>query len=153
MAEINRTLRLLRTEDDGEGDRAPRPGLDSLERLLEQSRAAGIDVKLAIEGAPRPLSPSLDLSAFRIVQEALTNVRKHAGGADTRVKVGYGDDALELTIRNAPGHVSAAGNGGGHGLTGMRERAGLFGGTLVAGPSSDGFEVRAVLPYDAEPVL
>ena len=97
----------------------------------------------------RPLAQSVDLSAFRILQEALTNVVKHAGRARTTVLVGYRADALELTITDsgdgAPAHEPAP---GGHGLVGMRERAALFGGTLTAGPCGDhGFEVHAVLPY------
>jgi signal transduction histidine kinase len=149
MTEMHRTLELLRERDATPG-RAPRPGLASLDKLVEQSRATGLEVEIAVEGTPRPLSQSLDLSAFRIVQEALTNVRKHAPGASTRVCVAYGPKALELTIRNAGGGAAASnGSQGGHGLTGMRERVALFGGTLAAGASEDGgFEVHAVLPYD-----
>jgi signal transduction histidine kinase len=153
MAEMHRTLTLLRSDDDhGEG-RAPRPGLANLDNLLEQSRAAGVRVDLAIEGSPHPLSEGLDLSAFRIVQEALTNVRNHAGGADTHVTVAYRPDMLELTIHNARGMPRAASNGGsGQGIAGMRERAALFGGRLAAERSdSGGFEVHATLPYDAAP--
>jgi signal transduction histidine kinase len=148
MAEMHRTLKLLRM-DDAAG-RAPQPGLGDLDGLLERSRAAGLRVELAVEGDPRPLPQSVDLSAFRIVQEALTNVVKHAGRAPTHVLVGYRPGALELTIRasgdpNTPVPARAA---GGHGLVGMRERAALFGGTLTAGPRDGrGFEVHASLPY------
>jgi len=148
MAEMHRTLRLLRMDDAAA--RAPQPGLGDLDGLLERSRAAGLRVELAVEGDPRPLPQSVDLSAFRIVQEALTNVVKHAGRAPTHVLVGYRPGALELTIRDngdpsAPAPPRAA---GGHGLIGMRERAALFGGTLTAGPSDGrGFEVHASLPY------
>jgi signal transduction histidine kinase len=98
------------------------------------------------------LSQSADLSAYRIVQEALTNVVKHAGRADTTVTLGYRDAGLELTITDrgdaALSARSPARSAGGHGLVGMRERAALFGGTLTAGPRSDhGFEVRALIPY------
>jgi signal transduction histidine kinase len=149
MTEMHRTLELLRGRD-GSSDRAPRPGLANLDGLVEQSRAAGLEVDLTIEGAPRPLSNSLDLSAFRIVQEALTNVRKHAAGTGARVKVAYDSSALDLTVRNAGGFVPKAnGSGGGHGITGMRERVQLFGGRLEAGPrGDDGFEVHATLPYE-----
>jgi signal transduction histidine kinase len=149
MVEMHRTLKLLRTGGDAAASRAPRPGLGSLDKLVEQSRAAGLRVDLAIEGTPRTLSESLDLSSFRIVQEALTNVRKHADGARARVTVGYRPAALELTIRDdGHGRPNANPVAGGHGLTGMRERAALFGGTLTAGPrESEGFEVHAILPY------
>ena len=136
---------------DEAAERAPQPGLANLDRLLEQSRAAGLDVRLAVEGEPRELSQSLDLSAFRIVQEALTNVRKHAGTARASVTVGYRPQALELSVvdSGADGMAAdAAGAPGGHGLVGMRERAAMFGGTVTARPRADrGFEVHAVLPY------
>jgi signal transduction histidine kinase len=155
MTEMHRTLELLRERDHAPG-RAPRPGLGNLDKLVEQSRDAGLEVDLAVDGAPRPLSQSLDLSAFRIVQEALTNVRKHAAGASTYVTVAYSPAALELTIRNGGGAGAPSTNGaGGHGLTGMRERVALFGGTLEAGPRSggEGFEVHALLPYGETPAL
>jgi signal transduction histidine kinase len=153
MAEMHRTLKLLRARDDA-AQRTPQPGLGDLDALLERSRAAGVQVDLAVEGDPRPLPQTVDLSAFRIVQEALTNVIKHAGRAPTQVMVGYGSEALELMIRDsgdptadAPGPAAI-----GHGLIGMRERAALFGGTLSAGPcDSHGFEVRASLPYGETP--
>jgi signal transduction histidine kinase len=152
MAEMHRTLKLLRTPDDDAAGRAPQPGLANLDKLLEQSRAAGLDVRLAVEGEPRELSQSLDLSAFRIVQEALTNVLKHAGPARASVTVGYRPDALELSVvdsgNGTTGPAPAITPAGGHGLVGMRERAAMFGGTLTARPRDDrGFEVTAVLPY------
>ena len=152
MAEMHRTLRLLRDRGD-EPEFAPQPGLDDLDRLLARSRAAGLEVALAVEGAPRRLAQSVDLSAFRIVQEALTNVVKHAGRARTSVTIAYGPEALELTIVDS-GDGSSTGPAapGGHGLIGMRERTALFGGTLTAGPRAGaGFEVHASLPYDEEP--
>lgn len=153
MTEMHRTLHLLRADEDDTARRAPQPGLGELDELLEQSRAAGLRVQLNVEGEPRPLSQSADLSAYRIVQEALTNVVKHAGRADTTVTLGYHDDGLELTITDSgdtvPGAGTPAAVGGGHGLVGMRERAALFGGTLTAAPRRDhGFEVRGLLPYD-----
>jgi signal transduction histidine kinase len=150
MAEMHRTLKLLRARDDDRAELAPQPGLGDLDGLVERSRAAGLRVELAVEGEPRPLPQSVDLSAFRIVQEALTNVVKHAGRAETRVMVGYRPDGLELTVRDSGDPTGAAGarTAGGHGLIGMRERAALFGGTLSAGPcDGHGFEVRASLPY------
>ena len=150
---MHRTLKLLRANEDEAAGRGPQPGLGDLDELLERARAAGLRVKLAVEGEPRSLSQSADLSAYRIVQEALTNVVKHAGRADATVTLGYRADALELTITDsgdaALSASAGAGNAGGHGLIGMRERAALFGGTLTAGPRGDrGFEVRALLPYD-----
>jgi signal transduction histidine kinase len=150
MAEMHRTLKLLRARDDDGAERSPQPGLGDLDGLLERSRATGLRVELAVEGQPRPLPQSVDLSAFRIVQEALTNVVKHAGRAQTRVMIGYRPDTLELTIRDSgdPTAPAPARTAGGHGLIGMRERAALFGGTLNAGPcDGHGFEVRASLPY------
>jgi signal transduction histidine kinase len=152
MAEMHRTLKLLRANEDQAALRGPQPGLGDLDDLLERARAAGLRVQLAIEGEPRPLSRSADLSAYRIVQEALTNVVKHAGRAETAVTLGYRTDGLELTITDSgdagPSARPPAGSAGGHGLVGMRERTALFGGTLTAGPREDrGFEVRGRLPY------
>jgi signal transduction histidine kinase len=148
MSEMHRTLTLLRADDEAP-QLSPQPGLANLDRLIEQSRAAGLPVEVTIEGEPRTLPESVDLSAFRIVQEALTNVVKHAGRARTSVTIDYRPDALELTITDegdglAAGAVSAPG----HGILGMRERAAMFGGTLTAQRrDGDGFVVNAVLPY------
>ena len=98
MAEMHRTLKLLRADETEAAQLTPQPGLANLDKLLEQSRSAGLDVKLTVEGQPRPLSQGVDLSAFRIVQEALTNVIKHAGGARTMVTLSYRAHELELTI-------------------------------------------------------
>lgn len=151
MAEMHRTLRLLRAPDNAPA-LAPQPGLDDLDALLAPSRASGLPVELSVQGAPRRLAQSVDLSAFRIVQEALTNVIKHTGRAHTAVTIAYGPAALELTIvddgdggRGEPTGAAAGGNG----LIGMRERAALFGGTLDAQPRpGHGFRVHASLPYD-----
>jgi signal transduction histidine kinase len=148
MAEMHRTLKLLRASDDEAAERAPQPGLADLEGLLERSRAAGLSVDLAVEGEPRPLPQGIDLSAYRILQEALTNVFKHAGRAPTTVTLGYGAEALELTVSDSGEAATPPPADGGHGLVGMRERAALFGGTLTAAPrSGHGFTVHAVLPY------
>jgi signal transduction histidine kinase len=146
MKEMHRTLKLLRGDDAAE--LAPQPGLGELPELLERARTAGVGIELTVEGEPRPLAQSVDLSAYRIVQEALTNVVKHAGRAHTKVTLGYRPDALELTIADSGNSAPSAASPGGHGLVGMRERAALFGGTLTAGPrDGHGFEVRASLPY------
>jgi signal transduction histidine kinase len=151
MAEMHRTLKLLRAPGVDTAQLEPQPGLADLDALLDRSRSAGVSVELAVEGAPRTLPQGVDLSAFRIVQEALTNVVKHAGRARARVQLTYGPEALELTIVDSGGGGAASGARaapGGHGLIGMRERTALFGGTLSAGPrDGDGFEVRASLPY------
>jgi signal transduction histidine kinase len=142
MGELHRTLKVLR--DDAA--LSPQPGLEALDGVVGGARAAGVPVTLAVEGAPRELAPALDASAYRIVQEALTNVVRHAGGAPAAVTVRYGPRELELIVADE-GEARAA-NGGGHGLVGMRERAAAFGGTLSAGPRPGrGFEVHAVLPY------
>jgi signal transduction histidine kinase len=113
-------------------------------------RATGLPVEAVVEGAPRPLPPGVDLSVFRIVQEALTNTLKHAPGASARVLLRYEGSALEVEIADdGPG---PANGGGGHGLVGMRERAQLFGGTLESGRRpGGGFLVRARIPLGDEP--
>lgn len=145
MGEMHRTLGALR-DDDG-AERSPPPSLDALDSLLDNARAAGVPVTVAVEGAPRPLAPSLDASAFRIVQEAVTNVVRHAGGAGASVTVRYLPAELELIVADEGTATTTQGTTG-HGMVGMRERASLFGGTLTAGPREvRGFEVHALLPY------
>jgi signal transduction histidine kinase len=151
LAEMRRLLEILKTSD-GENDLTPQPGLAGLDDLLDGMRATGLPVEAVVEGVPRPLPPGVDLSAYRIVQEALTNALKHAGEASARVLVRYEADALEVEIvddgRGMPGDGSPA---GGQGLIGMRERVQLFGGTLDAGPKpGGGFLVRARLPVTRE---
>jgi signal transduction histidine kinase len=142
MGELHRTLKVLR--DDA--SHAPAPGLDDLALVLQDARAAGVPITLAVEGAPRALAAGLDASAYRIVQEAVTNVIRHAGGAPASVTVHYGTSTLQLVIADE-GRPSVAAPNGGHGLVGMRERVSAFGGTLDAGPRDRGFVVRAELPY------
>ena len=142
---MRRLLGVLRA--DGEGlPLAPQPGLDQVPRLIEGARASGLVVELEIDGTRAPLSPGIDLAAFRIVQEALTNALKHAGAATVRVQIRYAEERLELTVADdGVGLASAGGNG--HGLFGMRERVALYGGTLETGAGPDGgFRVRAQLP-------
>jgi signal transduction histidine kinase len=149
MTEMHTTLKLLR--GDGEApDLAPQPGLDQLERLLEQLRRAGLEVELAIEGQPHPLPRSVELSAYRIIQEALTNVVKHAAGAHTEVTLAYASEALELTVIDRGDMARPASDEepvNGHGLIGMRERVALYGGTLTTHALPNGFRVAATLPY------
>jgi signal transduction histidine kinase len=144
LDEMRRMLGVLREGDEG-FEHGPQPGLAQLPELLEHARAGGVPIELEVEGEPRPLAPSLDLTAYRIVQEALTNVRKHAPGAPTTVRLGWSPGALELTIRDAgPG---PNGHAGGHGLVGMQERVRIHGGRLHTGaPAGGGFEVIVQLP-------
>jgi signal transduction histidine kinase len=148
LAEMARLLGMLRRDGEELG-LAPQPGLDDLEALLREVRNAGLPVELRVEGEPRPLPLGVDLSAYRIVQEALTNSRKHGGDARALVTVRYAADELQLEVRDT-GSGSGNGAGGGHGLVGMRERVALFGGELEAGPGpGGGFRVRARLPVEA----
>ena len=146
MAELRRLLDVLHL--DGETDDLdPRPGLASLPALAERVGRAGMPVTIAVDGCERPLPAGVDLSAYRIVQEALTNALRHAGRAAASVGVTYGADTIELRISDDGAGTPDGLGGGGHGLAGMRERVRLFGGTLEAGPSpTGGFRVRAVLP-------
>ena len=148
LAEMRRLLGMLR-RDDEEIALAPQPSLRYLDTLAAQIREAGLPVDLSVEGEPIELPPGVDLSAYRIVQEALTNALKHAGPATARVVVRYGKDDLELEIADT-GPGAAASDGEGHGLVGMRERVSLYGGRLETGPrDGGGFAVRARLPLDA----
>ena len=150
LTEMRRLLGMLRQGDD-ELALAPQPSLRSLSALAAQVSEAGLPVELTIEGDEREVPPGVDLSAFRIVQEALTNALKHAGPATAHVFVRYGADELELEILDT-GPGDAATDGGGHGLIGMRERAALYGGEVVAGRrSGGGFAVRVRLPLYSAP--
>jgi signal transduction histidine kinase len=146
LDELRRLLGVLRADVP---ERAPQPGLSALGALVEQIRNTGLPVELELDGERRALSPGLELAAFRIVQEALTNVIKHAPGARTRVRVALEAEELVLEIEN-DGHVNGA-SGVGYGLAGMRERAAMYGGSLEAGPRPDGrFRVLARLPAGGE---
>jgi len=145
LTEMRRLVGMLRSEDDDL--LTPQPGLRDLPTLISQVREAGLPVDLEIDGDPRALPVGLDLSAYRIVQEALTNALKHAGDAHATVRVGYGADSLELEIVDDGPGDGAAVAGGGHGLVGMRERVALYGGRFEADRrASGGFAVRVLLP-------
>jgi signal transduction histidine kinase len=153
---------VLRSETPGT---APTPGLADLDGLLESARTGGVRVSCEITGAPRTLPGGVDLSAYRIVQEALSNAIRHAPGSRVQVGLYYGEAALVIEVRN-PGAAAALerdedvlgrdvlgrdvlGRGGGHGIIGMRERAAMLGGHLSAGPTiHDEFLVTAALPLD-----
>ena len=146
LDEMRRLVRLL---DEQQPGFAPAK-LANLEPLLERIRGAGLDVELAIDGEPRALPAAIDLSAYRIVQESLTNALKHAGRATVRVRLSYRELALGIdVVDDGSGHAESVGSGG-RGLAGMRERVALFNGTLEAGPdSAGGFRVHAELPLPA----
>jgi len=144
LAEMRRLLAVLRTgESPG---KAPQPGIAQLDVLAAEIRSAGLPVELTVEGEPRVLPVGVDISAYRIVQEALTNVLRHARATHVDVRLRFGD-TLELDVED-DGIGAPAGTNGGHGLVGMRERVGLYGGTLEAGPVASGFRVHATLPLE-----
>ncbi len=145
LVEMRRLLGLLRADDE-ELALAPQPSLNQLDRLAAQVREAGLPVEIAIEGEPVELPAGVDVSAYRIVQEALTNALRHAGPARARVLVRYGPDELELEITD-DGPGAANGHSGGHGLVGIRERVAVYGGDLSAGARAEGgYALRARLP-------
>jgi signal transduction histidine kinase len=147
LVEMSRLVGLLR-DDAEELGLAPQPGLAELDVLLAQVRESGLPVELRVEGEPRAVPLGVDLSAYRVVQEALTNALKHAGQARAEVFLRYRPDALELEVRD-DGPGSTNGHSGGHGLVGMRERVSVFGGDFEAGPRREGgFGVRARLPLE-----
>jgi signal transduction histidine kinase len=147
MAEMRRVLDVLREE---EAPHAPLPGLSRLADLVAEARAAGLDVDVGEEGDRPELPAGLDLVVYRVVQEALTNARKHGGGAPATLRLRYGRRTLDVEVRNDCAAAPREGRGG-HGLIGMRERVTLFGGRLEAGREDGGFRVRAVLPLEEAP--
>jgi signal transduction histidine kinase len=149
MRELRATLGVLRQVDDAE-PRHPSPGLARLDDLVANAAAAGLDVSVDVSGEPRRLGANADLAAYRIVQEALTNVVRHAGSPTASVSIRYSPREVEIEVddqgRGRPGGVGVV---AGNGLIGMQERANAAGGELVAGPGSDGgFRVRARLPLE-----
>jgi signal transduction histidine kinase len=151
--ELRVVLGLLRDEEAGTAPLAPTPRLSNVEDLADTVRASGIPVELRMEGTDRRLSPSLELSIYRVVQEALTNVVKHAPGARAVAELTVSAGKVRLDVRDdgGPGGGSAprAGLGAGHGIVGMRERIGAFGGWLVAGPvARGGFQVTGEVPIE-----
>ncbi|MGH2731347.1 MAG: sensor histidine kinase [Actinomycetota bacterium] len=150
--EMHRLLGLLRSEEGL--SLVPQPGLDGLEALIREAREAGLEVELTLEDPPQPLPAALDLSAYRIVQEALTNVRKHAGPTRTKVCIRYPAHGLEIEVvdegSRSPSRPTTH-SGSGYGLMGMHERVALFGGELQVGPvPGGGFAVKARLPRETD---
>ncbi len=152
LRELRRLLFLLRIEAETESELTPQPGMDGIRTLVDQVREAGLPAHLRVSGEPYPLDPGVSLTAYRIVQEALTNALKHAGGqATAEVRMGF--SAAEFTIEifdtgNGPATTSTPG----HGLLGMRERVAVYGGTLRTGPRpGGGFRVYAKIPVESTP--
>jgi signal transduction histidine kinase len=148
LIEMRRLLGVLRTADDA-AELAPQPGISQVGDLLEQARGSGLPVAFTVEGLPRELPPGADLAAYRVIQESLTNTRKHGGpAASASVTVRYCEDGLMLCIADDGRGAAAVAEPGGHGLTGMRERVELYGGTVRSGPRpGGGYQVTATLPF------
>jgi signal transduction histidine kinase len=149
LGELRNFLGVLR-HDDEVPVLTPQPGLDQLERLVDDVRVAGLPVEIRVEGDRVPLPSAVDLSAYRIVQEALTNVLKHEGRVSTTVLIRYGPDRLDVEVADRCSVVAEtpSATGRGHGLIGMRERVAMFGGQFDAGHRSDGtFVVAARMPF------
>jgi signal transduction histidine kinase len=149
LTEMRRLLGILRPAGE-DADHSPQPSLDRLGALIARSRDAGLDVELHVEGRAGPLAPGVDLTAFRLVQEGLTNALKHGGRGRARVVLRWSPEVLEVEVANrvADGPATHGLAGGGQGLIGMRERVALCGGELRAGPIGRGFVVRARLPRE-----
>ncbi|MEE4544943.1 sensor histidine kinase [Streptomyces sp. V4-01] len=145
LGEVRQVLGALRAP--GDAPRSPAPGLDRLPELLAQAAAAGLAADVTVAGARTPLPPGVDLAAFRIVQEALTNIVRHSGARSARVRLHYAPRSLEVRVDDGGTAVAGGESSGGNGLLGMRERAAALGGSVEAGPRpGGGFRVRAELP-------
>jgi signal transduction histidine kinase len=149
MSELRHVMGLLSpSESDGPDGLEPQPGLDQLDALVERVRAAGVTVNVAVSPPPGPLPPGVDLTAYRVVQEALTNTIKHAVGAAASVTVGYRGDWLEIGVADTGGTPAGSRTGDGRGLIGLRERLAVYGGTLEAGRRiGGGYQVKARVPW------
>lgn len=149
LNEMRRLLHVLRSEDGARAALAPAPGLSDLETLIDQARGGGTSVEMHVRGEPRALPASVELAAYRVVQEALTNVRRHSPGAGAEVTITYGDDGLLVEVENELVRGAVASVGAGHGVSGMKERVELHRGVLTAGANGDGtYRVVASFPYD-----
>jgi len=145
LAEMRRMVGVLRRPEEAPA-LAPQPSLEHLDRLVEQAREAGLPVDLRVEGSAVELPAGVDLTAYRLVQEGLTNALKHARATRAEVLVNYGDGQIEVVVSD-DGRGVGNGDGGGHGLVGMRERVSVYGGELDAGPQpGGGYRLRAKLP-------
>jgi signal transduction histidine kinase len=149
LTEMRRLLSAMR-RDGEEAELVPQPGLDGLDALLAEVGRAGLPVELHVDGQPYPLPRGIDLSAYRIVQEGLTNALKHAQASDADVTVRYRPDELEIEVRDN-GRGSATSDGQGHGLVGVRERVKIYGGEMSAGTAGDGgFVLSTRLPVGGD---
>lgn len=152
LDELRATVGLLRQPDDAPASRAPIPRLDDLDTLVGRFRASGLSVWVDALGPSTPLAPTSELTAYRIIQEALTNTHKHASATRTTVTLEYGPHSLRVTVTDDGRPSAPKGAGTGHGLVGMRERAIAIGGTVTAGPRPEGgFQVVAELPLSLVP--
>jgi signal transduction histidine kinase len=156
LAELRRLVTVLRQAGDyAQTELAPAPGLADLQQLVSQVAGAGIKVEVTIEGQIRPLPPTEDLSAYRIAQEALTNVVRHSRAETASLAVRYRNGSVEIECTNPRSHngsrVPLTTSDGGHGIVGMRERVTLYGGEFSAGPTENGFRMLAKLPVSGEP--
>jgi signal transduction histidine kinase len=155
LQEMRLIVGVLRETDERTAELGPAPGLDDLDDLIQRVGDAGVPVRTRIEGTVRPLPAGMDLSAYRIIQEALTNVVRHAGPTTAELRLRYTPDELEIELTDdgsqheRPSHPTRL-NGGGHGLVGMRERVALYGGNLSAERAGRGFKVVARLPTGEE---
>jgi len=150
LGDMRRLLALLR-DTEGDAATAPQPSLARLDDLVADVGGSGLPVTVEATGDGRDVPPGVDLSAYRIIQEALTNVLKHAGPATATVRIEYGADDLRLAVTDTGGGADAPAGGSGHGLVGIRERVAVVGGEVEAGPApGGGFEVRARLPYSVD---
>lgn len=149
LDEMRRLLYVLRSDDGVAAERAPAPTLADLDELLDQARRSGTRIDVSAHGDPSPVPPGVQLAAFRVVQEALTNVRKHAPGSRAWVTLVYDDHSMTIHVESELGPGPRP-PGDGHGLAGMRERIGLYAGELEAGPTGDSFRIRARIPFGDE---
>jgi signal transduction histidine kinase len=151
IGELRAILGVLRDPEPGNAPNSPAPGIDDIRDLVDRVRGAGLDVRLDIDGRrPERMSDAASLAAFRIIQESLTNVRRHASGAGATVMMRFGASALSLTVDNDRGNDNPHHNGRvGVGITGMRERVNAIGGHVSAGSNASGFQVHAEIPYEA----
>jgi signal transduction histidine kinase len=150
MTELRHVMGLLTMDGADPAELAPQPGLDQLEALVARVRDAGLPVELTVTGEPRPLPSGVELTAYRVVQEALTNTVKHAAGAPAAVTIDYGADQLRVDVVDTGGGPGpGASTGAGHGLIGLRERLAVYGGTLNARRLGAGYRVTAQIPLEA----
>ena len=152
LDELRRLLDLMRSSNNVDSTSEPQPGVARLETLIAQTREAGLPVEYVLDGTQQPLPPGVDLAVYRIVQEALTNIRKHAGPSTARVRVHFSANGVELIVADDGVGTGRYTNGSGHGLIGMRERVALYGGTFSSGLRRfGGFEIRAQIPFHGSP--